>query len=186
MFSRGNIIQKGNQKNIREPYTILPHFSISQRKPFDVPCQNPLWHAFTEINRTPQNSCASFLPLDFIHFIHLARHRQLTIARVARTRPLIDPRPFVTTTAGKWSPFTCRAGKNLASLSAACLLFTPRETLSILSPFQRGEIVDLFLFPNEKIFQDTPWPADRLKRESYRSSLCEMINKIWYIVCISM
>lgn len=42
MFSRGNIIQKGNQKNIREPYTILPHFSISQRKPFDVPCQNPL------------------------------------------------------------------------------------------------------------------------------------------------
>lgn len=163
MFSCGNIIQKGNQKNIREPYTILPHFSISQRKPFDVPCQNPLWHAFTEINRTPQNSCASFLPLDFIHFIHLARHRQLTITRVARTRPLIDPRPFVTTTAGKWSPFTCRAGKNLASLSAACLLFTPRETLSILSPFQREEGEEksstCFFFQTRKFSKTRP---DRL------------------------
>lgn len=78
MFSRGNIIQKGNQKNIREPYTILPRFSISQRKPFDVPCQNPLWHAFTEIKREstepPQNSCTPLLPpsISFISFIWLA------------------------------------------------------------------------------------------------------------------
>lgn len=194
MFSRCNIIQNRWFKKVT-PFTIekrievkifaIPaHFSISQpSKP------NPstfLVKTFSD-TRSPRSSAnrpnSSKLPPSRFHSFYSfgSGHRQLTIARVARTRLLIDPRPFVTAPAREWTPFTSRAGKNLPpSLSPACLLFyaTRNSIYSALLCLQwagrrRGKPCSC----HGEIFQAL---TDRLRRaSSYRSSLWEMMNKIW-------
>lgn len=51
--------------------------------------------------------------VDFIHFIHIPPTSGLTIARVARTRSLIDPG---TERRGKWTLFTSRGGKTYSQM----------------------------------------------------------------------
>lgn len=139
---------------------------------FQFPSANPSTFLVKTLSdtRSPRSTelLKTLAPLLFppprFHSFYSFGSPQATDNRTCREdAALIDPRPFVTTTAGKWSPFTCRAGKNLASLSATCLLFTPRETLSILSPFQREEGEEksstCFFFQTRKFSKTRP---DRL------------------------
>lgn len=163
MFSRGNIIQRVIKKIFVN--------RISFSRAFQFPSANLSTFLVKTLSdtRSPRSSAnrpnllktlALLSSLPRFHSFH-SFGSQLTIARVARTRPLlIDPRPFVTAAAGKWSPFTCRAGKNLAFPFRGLFAFYATRnsiySVSIRARRRRGEIVDLFLFHRENFPSDTP------------------------------